>query len=45
MDKDIMVYESPAVTEAGDFTDVTLGYVHGALPDGGTPPYAWRANF
>ncbi|MFB1046809.1 lasso RiPP family leader peptide-containing protein [Streptomyces chrestomyceticus] len=42
MEKDIEVYETPAVTAAGDFTDVTLGKDNGALTDGGAPPNAWR---
>ncbi|MFB1046816.1 lasso RiPP family leader peptide-containing protein [Streptomyces chrestomyceticus] len=44
MEKNTEPYEAPAVTEAGDFTNVTLGKTGGALTDGGAPPNAWRPS-
>jgi len=35
------VYEAPMLSEAGDFTEVTLGWPFGNRYDGGLPPY-WR---
>ncbi|MFB1046815.1 lasso RiPP family leader peptide-containing protein [Streptomyces chrestomyceticus] len=34
-------YEAPAVAEAGNFTEITLG-MSGPRTDGGPPPYGWR---
>ncbi|MFB1046812.1 lasso RiPP family leader peptide-containing protein [Streptomyces chrestomyceticus] len=42
MEKNTEVYETPMVTDAGDFTEITLGMMFGALIDGGMPPYAFR---
>ncbi|MGY0057181.1 lasso RiPP family leader peptide-containing protein [Streptomyces sp. LZ34] len=34
------VYESPVVTEAGDFAEVTAGSIFGFQYDGGFYPYS-----
>ncbi|MFB1046814.1 lasso RiPP family leader peptide-containing protein [Streptomyces chrestomyceticus] len=44
MEKNLEAYTPPTVTEAGDFTDVTLGLTVGPRVDGGTPPNAWRCS-
>jgi hypothetical protein len=37
--KEDLVYEPPALTPAGDFSEDTLGSLWGSVLDGGLPPY------